>query len=430
MILNKARKRCFGMALGGLGVLAQGSPGTLVTEQIYAKLATAFSAPTSLGSGTSLLLLAQPGIAISAQQLQDPAELSRLMDRIPLPTGNYSPSSSTYSSVYSSILRTSQGSRNANQNELSRIHELKLVFRDRRHPWLPSGQYAAYLKYKTNHAKAVDAQAVARTEQKASGKQLPMGLEAAVAQALRDWESLGFKALIDDSVMKLRRSYDSNVQVLLAEQDLVLHNLAHADQQPTPWYPVQATPPFKDWLDGNGWQNWSFQKRDHQPQLPPGQLPLVFPAGATLSSTETKWLESLTLAAQLKRVDITRPWLDTSLFFSHSWSLPKSSPFARVSSGRPQDPEPGIMPLLVTGVLLARNLVLSGPWDEPVGQREAPKAVGPFALANPPRAGLLLHPFVSNGGGTLSVRVDGAQIIGFFCEPIPLSPTPDPTSLR
>ena len=133
------------------------------------------------------------------------------------------------------------------------------------------------------------------------------------------------------------------------------------------------------------------------------------------------------MTVQLKRVAITRPWLDPGLFQNHAWTLPASGDLTRVSTGHPEDPDPGALPVLVTGVLLAKDLFVSGRWAGPADAELAPDALGPFALATPQGArGLPLHPYITTGGGELSIRLEGVQIIGFFCEPVPRSPSPDP----
>jgi hypothetical protein len=75
------------------------------------------------------------------------------------------------------------------------------------------------------------------------------------------------------------------------------------------------------------------------------------------------------------------------------------------------------MPLLITGILLARKLSLKGDWSKSAGG--PPQRLGPFALAAGGKA----------GSGT-TIVVDGAQIIGFFCEPVPRCPTPSPNLFK
>ena len=137
------------------------------------------------------------------------------------------------------------------------------------------------------------------------------------------------------------------------------------------------------------------------------------------------------MTAQLKRIQITRPWMELGIFKSHSWRLPSLGNFSTISTGNPADPSPGIMPLIVTGLLLARNLSATGSWDPDAKAKGLPKSLGPFALAPPPRdLSVPLRTYAGEYGNNLSIRVEGVQIIGFFCEPVPKSPSPDPKFFR
>lgn len=401
------------VALGGMALCAQGSE---VMDRMYVKLAASFSATQALGQGGPWLLLARPGLPLTAGQTQDPYDLSRLLDQIPSLSRTYTPTASTYSSVYGSILKRSQFTREQNPAELNRIRDLKRLLFDPRRPGQPTPQYAAYLKARAIHAQATDARVLAITEHRYSGQPVPAALDTAVQWALGQWETLGHKRVIDNALATLAKPSLSNARLLFFDLDRDLRTMMRTDRHPRPWYPVVADPPIKDWLDNQGWMTWRFQTADLQAAA----------AGSTEQAGD-HWPDLFNLTAQVKRVSITRPWLDAGIFHSHAWSLPKSGGFTTVSTGNVEDQEPGIMPLLVTGVLLAKEVLLTAVSGEASGHREAPKAFGPFALATPAQTqGLPLHPFVTSYGNALSVRVEGAQIIGFICELVPKAPTPDP----
>lgn len=403
------------VALGGMALCAQGTQDREVMDRMYAKLAASFSTPLAPGPGGQGLLLAHPGLPLTVEQTRDPYHLSRLLDQIPLLSKTYTPTANTYSSVYGSILRRAQVTRKHNQAELNRIRDLKRLLFDPRRPGQPTPQYAAYLKGRANHAQATDTRALAITEHQHSGQPIPPGLDTAVQRALGEWETQGYKRVIDNALATLPTSSLTNARLLFFELDRDLRTMVRIDRHPTPWYPVVATPPIKDWLDNQGWMTWRFQTATA------GTAPQPGGPGP----------DTVTLTAQVKRVSITRPWLDAGIFHSHAWFLPKTGGFTTVSTGNVEDKDPGIMPLLVTGVLLAKEVLLTAVTGQGTGRREAPKAFGPFALATPAQTrGLPLHPFVTSYGNALSVRVEGAQIIGFFCEFVPKAPTPDPNLFR
>jgi hypothetical protein len=114
---------------------------------------------------------------------------------------------------------------------------------------------------------------------------------------------------------------------------------------------------------------------------------------------------------EVKRVTIARPWMDLGIFSAHSWMLKETTGFAQVSSGNPADPDPGPMPVVITGILLARKLTLTG------YEGKAPGRLGPFGLGAARRSGS-------------AITAPDPQIIAFFVQVVPKSPTPDPKLFR
>jgi hypothetical protein len=99
-----------------------------------------------------------------------------------------------------------------------------------------------------------------------------------------------------------------------------------------------------------------------------------------------------------------------------------------ISSGDPG--QPGIIPYFITGVLLSRNLVMTGKstQDQP---ETLPNALGPFALRASPKEGVnTLRTAVFRSRETVAIRVDGTQIVGFFCKVPPRIPNTDPKFFR
>ena len=76
------------------------------------------------------------------------------------------------------------------------------------------------------------------------------------------------------------------------------------------------------------------------------------------------------------------------------------------------------MPLLITGILLARNVRMSGRWKQRPGQEGGP-AFGPIRLPAKP----------SQTGETTITDLD-PQIIAFICTVLPKSPNPDDKAFR
>ena len=410
---------------------AQANPGDAVMAAMNAKLAASFvPAPPPGRAGGAVLLLANPGVPLTAEQTQDPYDLSMLVDQVPLPSAIYQPSANTYSAVYSTVLRVSHVSKYENQAELNRSRLTKRLMEDRRRPGHYTRMYAEYLRYRAVHDAALDALNLAQVESQANGTPVPPGLDQAVDRALRLWEARGHKQPFDAALKGMDTAYDNNLRILFFDLKKTLDTAAIDDGHPSPYYPFEADPPLSTWLGKQGWQTWNFSASDLQVMPPPAKVP-AGKATSKAGPANPEWTASITMTAQLKRVNITRPWLDAAIFKSHAWTLFPDSGFTLVSSGDPKDPDPGLMPLMVTGLLLAKDLVMSGSWQDASGAAEAPGALGPFALATPVAArGLPLHPFLENAEGSLTIRLEGTQIIGFFCELLPRTPAPDPKLFR
>jgi hypothetical protein len=423
-----------GIALGGLGLWGQGAedPSAAILDLMADKLAASFTAPSTLGTGPAYLLLTPMGIPVTPEQTQDPYDLSVLLDQVPLPSRQYALSGTTYSDLYQTILNKATVSRYQNQADLGRVRKLKLLMFDRRRHGKPTANYAAYLKYQAAYARALDAQSLAQVENQASGKGVPPGLDAAVNKTLKEWTILGSKRLFEDALANADSFYNSNIRLIFSDLNDDMLTEGINDSHPSQWFPVTASPSIDSWLAPDGWVSWSFQTTDLHGAGPRAKLPPASQGQAQAAPVNAQWVGSMAMSAQLKRVSITRPWMDLKIFRSHAWSLSGSGAFTTVATGNPMDPQPGFMPIIVTGVLLAKDLVLTGSWGSAAAQAQAPTALGPFALASTANAkGLPLHPYVSTDeDGTLSIKVDGTQIIGFFCEATPKAPTPDPTLFR
>jgi hypothetical protein len=418
-------------ALAGLSLWSQPAPQDVILDLMSAKLAAAYAMNRGPGQGGAFLLLTTIGIPITPAQTQDPYELSLLLDRIPLRTRQYNSGGRTFSSVFGTIIRTAEVTRFQKQSELNQLRLARNLLRDRLRPGKPSALYAAYLKYQHAYAVALDTQALAQVEQQTAGRPAPPGLDLAVARALSNWEAMGNKRVVEAAIATIMAACSTNPRVIINDLNDAMNIAAINDGHATPWFPVVSTPPMTEWLDSGGWQDWHFRKNDLRAEAPPARLPAADRSLPPLTPSQEAWHASVVMDAKLKRVDFTRPWLDLNLFRSHAWRLSPSSGLAVVSTGNPEDPEPGSMPLVVTGLLLARNLVLSGQWSGDGNLAEAPRALGPFALASPaPNRSLPLHPFISTFEGKLGIQVEGTQIIGFFCESVPKAPSPDPKLFR
>jgi len=393
-------------ALCCLCLAAQDRRGEPLLDDMYAKLAASFDRADEAGT-PEYLMLAVPGIPLEPAELASPDYISGLVDQVPVPGRNYAPSGRRYSMIYEEILDQVEASRHQAAAEADLALKAKRILYDRSHPGRPSRGYLDFLKYEAAYADAQDARAIALAERRASSRPVPPDLEQAVATARKNLDQLGHRQRIRKARADLLRCYGYNAKVMfesLRRQFSSAQRHSGADGQP--WLPVLASPPMDQWLTGRGWHLWAFHPSDARPGT--GAAPEGSPG--------------MTLTVQIKRVKIVRPWMDTAIFSTHNWRLREGADFSLVSSGAPDGPEPGPMPVLVTGILLARQLSLTGF----SGRRQGalPAHLGPFALKGPQAAGKLR----SDGGA--GIQMPDPQIIAFFCQVVPKAPTPDPRLFR
>ena len=236
-------------------------------------------------------------------------------------------------------------------------------------------------------------------------------------KAEQDWIARGSRARIRSALAAVRKAYDTNAPVMLKALRDELSRGRIIGGSPEPWYSVLVNPPMAGWLSNLGWSPWTFRQTDVKPRRPRERVPLNPDGSAQVPEARPLKTATMTLKVNLKRVVVARPWLDLDLFSARTWQLPEGAGFTMVSTGNLADPDPGMMPLVVTGFLLARNLTLT--WSK--GQGEAPETapaqVGPFRLGAAQ---------TRKSGGETVISAPDPQIIAFFCEVVPRSPDPDP----
>lgn len=183
------------------------------------------------------------------------------------------------------------------------------------------------------------------------------------------------------------------------------------------WRPVGAVP--DDWYT------------DDAKRYRPIEVPLD---GLNLSSTPDTALNmapsprmtfgrnehvSLGRATRLERwqgsylfVRFVRPWFDLTLLGTKGWWLDGLAP-GYCSSGR-TDANTGVLPIIATGMILARSSSFDGEWDSEDRKRIAAAHeqnrdvhIGPFRVAKP--------------GAALS----SVDVVAWRCEVVPLSPQSD-----
>jgi hypothetical protein len=141
--------------------------------------------------------------------------------------------------------------------------------------------------------------------------------------------------------------------------------------------------------------------------------------------TETR---SVKIAFEYMRVEILRPWLDLSLFSFTDYSL-NGRPKGYFSTGKADGKNHGVLPLLPTVFIVARNLVVSAEWsaEDLETVHKVVNGGGGFSFFGISVGGgastSSSSTKISHEGKVTTIKHSGEQIIGFVSVIMPESPT-------
>jgi len=391
---------------------AQGLGVQDVFEALYAKLAQSFSPPTDPGGGAGAFILLQPALTLDPDPGQAREDLSLLADQIPRIGPLYLPSGFRASEVYAAIL-DQEPSNFVPQSDREAALEARKAILDHRRPGKYTQAYQAYLDLEDQKQAADDALATAKANQAATRQPVPPGIQAAVDRLDK---ALRLPRADFRRKRALMEAADSDHMGARLERDHRSLELAAAGGTP----PVEASPDPADWAGAPGWIRWTFSGQE-TPLPRPASAP-AGPVGIPRAPGAAPALDALTIAMEACRVRLDRPWMDVALFTNRFWRMTPGARWPLISAGGLDARDPGPMPLRIDGLLLARNLRITG-----VGAQVATGLAQDGHLPFAPKGASSTSP---PGPPSLSFSVDGIQIIGLFCSRIPRCPDPDPAAFR
>lgn len=130
---------------------------------------------------------------------------------------------------------------------------------------------------------------------------------------------------------------------------------------------------------------------------------------------------------KLGRIEIRRPWLNSSIFTLSGWNVPGRS-VGGYSNGKVDESNKGAFPLLPTAFIVARDIRISAKWGTTDYSRaqsstsaSAGVSWGPFTLSGTYKSGQTSVTFKSDFDG-VTITVPGIQIIGWLSAVVPSSP--------
>jgi hypothetical protein len=423
----------------------------LLIKKLYSKFAQTLSIGSAeAGPGENYLTLCSPGIMLEPKLAAEDGKVgqetwSRVLDQAPKLNWIYATKGSIVSEIYSEVLK----SKELPQIELTPSQEKELedaraIIEEKGEP---TRKFLAFRKYGNAYRNLMVKLQSARLGLAQSGEPIPFGLEEEVNEARSEWSTFGARAEVEAAQATVNNLLQLNPNTWWMELENAYK--AQALQGHGSYEPSYTYPSYPALIGDEGWTTFKFSEEEMHKQ----ESLSVTEAGGGVSAgwgllnisasgeykddTESHYMQSsgFSLTAEIKRGIIIRPWLNPAVFQAHTWRFAKGRGTGEaVSTGAsapvPGQPE-GRMPLLPTGVLIARNVRIAAKFSEEE-QELVEKAIkasasvgwGPFSISghynHNTKEGF--ERGVHNAG---ELAFAGAQIIGFLADPLPLCPSPD-----
>jgi hypothetical protein len=425
-----------------------------IMEALFTKIATSLAVGTNTpAAGQSLLILANPGIAIDpamnpATNQSDREAISKVLDRVPGPSWIYTSTSYRVSDIYSNIVHhhivpTNQLT-DSEKQQLAAANTVLFLNGDP-----GQGRSTKYSAYHDYQGKWEDAANAVEANRKPNGSVPPNFLHAR-QNAMTDWQTLGYKNDVD-TALGTRESLTSRDPNLWFQQ--LSTQLSNAEENPgTPddFFPVTMYPSYASWSTLTGWSTINMDASeihniattDHTSSggsAGAGFGLFSFNAGASHDSTDVHTHSDSNISSismDVIRIQIDRPWMEGWLFRSRGWDWAPGSPLAGnlISDGAtpPGSGNPNIlMPYLPVGILVARNVKINGAigsndmtYHHDHTSVQGSAGWGPFSISGHYEEDHTKQTFDATFSGN-GITIPGMQIIGWYCEVLQKMPSRD-----
>jgi hypothetical protein len=280
-----------------------------------------------------------------------------------------------------------------------------------------------------------------------------------VRAALGDWMSSGFKNDVDSINAFIAQVMERDMALLKRDyrEDLDKARLTGMASG-SDFYYTSVVP--GNFMNARGWTEFGFTSSDSNSSSNSsyrfssssgragGGFLGIFAGGGSASSSggETQShvqfdSESFGMSFSIMQVPIVRPWFKSAFLNSKLWRMDQNNPQARgeiVSDGG--RPAKGLIPAYPTSMICIKDLVLqfgrsSGMRDAAQSWQQASQNGGGVVCFGPFHLGGSYGRSSSSGNRSRSahydsetntMRVPGAQVVGFKCHVVPKSPDPSP----
>lgn len=427
----------------------------VIAQKLYSKLETALSAsdPASPNRADALVL-AMPGYVLEKQNFNyndpnDIAKLNSLIDQSLSPSWRLrlSPDSST-SSIYNNIIGNhvipSISLSTAEEAQLKKAQALIYADATRR-KYSPT--YNNFDKTRTDYYSSLDNLQSWQTLN--PHKTAPAKLTNNVQRAQAAWNLLGRRQEIYAALSIIETFENRNPATYWGSLSAKFNDNQAALGAGT--YPIyNFLPSYPSWMDQSlSWTKVSLNDADTTTIQTSSHVSWggsasaswgLFSVGGGYGETTDRTSLSIdgtnfSVAFEVLRVNIQRPWMDAGVFGSRTWAWSPGSTYDRrtISDGPNADGSAptGVAPILAVELLLARNISLTGNWNTDLSTTYHNQknggghfGWGPFSFGgnyNSSYDEKTDHTQIS--GNTITSQ--DVQIIGLLVHILPRTPDPD-----
>lgn len=444
------------VAAAGVPALAADDDDAAITTGLLSTISNTFNIPTNTAGTKSFLVLQYPGQFIPddlapIDYAEDDLVIATYLNTVPSPSWISSPTTSIVWNEYNRILTEGK----TKPRSLTKAEEVDLekAYRflvDENDPELMTTVYKNYLKYADEYYYALaELQAQQEEVNIKERKTVDATVRRAAQTAMDKWNSLGKKAEVEKNIEKMRQLNSKDPSVFWYR---LRENFAKSMTTAgiVDYYKTYTLPAYSSWYTDQGWVKISMSssqlsKVKKSTNVDVGikvdyEWGALFSKGSVSTNnqvnvdwkSESMKSKDFNLEFEVKRVSIIRPWLDSSLFYSDDWKFDDNTVISDGKNLTKGSGPSGSMPLIPTGFLLARNVKVTGITDE--------SDLTSLKTAVDSNTNVRWACFSAKGNVNVNVKtrtedttsnvkilkggfeITEPQIIGYFCEIVPLSP--------
>jgi hypothetical protein len=268
------------------------------------------------------------------------------------------------------------------------------------------------------------------------------------------WKTQGFKVKYENKSLERNRLLLGGIEPWLLWQKRFVTGVGDIDAPDIDAdFAVKVYPEYKNWTQGPGWMEMSFGAGRLKTYAvnrttsgaASGEFSILGIGGGgagnynRTSAVSQDASESMSLTMKVKRVLIARAWGDPEVFRSPNWRW--KDPMARgvaqnmISEGRFDKTKGsfiGRKPLYPTSLLLAKDIEITAKFSkedkENINTSLSANTKGGFLFfrTRASASSNVTTALVEKADGHATLKIPDAQIIGYFCEILPVCPAPDP----